>query len=331
MNSSTIHAKKLGAYIHIPFCQSKCKYCNFFSYRASELDIEDYVCKLCKEIDGFDTDRIVDTVYIGGGTPTLIGVRNLNKIIAKFPYATEITVETNPNVDIDFSELNANRLSIGLQSANDNELKIIGRTHTYDQFLNCCEKASKSYDNINVDLMYGLPLQSLESWRRTYKEVEKLSPKHISFYSLTLEEPIFNDLPDDDTNIKMYWDFVDSFADYHHYEISNIAKVGYECKHNLKYWNMEEYIGFGITAHSYYKDKRFYNDKKWVRVYEKCNLELEYIFTGLRQIDGIDKKDIDKEIINKHICLGTMEEIGDKIRLTRRGIEVSNQVFLDFA
>jgi len=333
----------LGIYIHIPFCSSKCKYCNFYSYKANDDEINDYVKKLLQEIENFDTDKIVDTIYFGGGTPTLIGAENILKIINKLSKFTlskniEISIETNPNVDINYSDLEVNRISFGLQSVHDNELKLLGRTHSYNAFLKSYNEASKRFNNINIDLMFGLPNQTTISWKNTYKTIKELSPAHISFYSLTLEKQIFDNLPNDDTNLKMYWDFINNFSEYHHYEISNIAKTSFECKHNLKYWNLEDYIGFGTGAHSYYNGKRFYNDENWQRVYEEAIPEEEYLFLGLRKLSGISKKDykakfnkdINQDIINKHVSFGTLSETKDNISLTKRGIEISNQVFIDF-
>lgn len=275
--------KELGIYIHIPFCKSKCSYCDFTSFANKEKMIEKYIECLKKEIENKETNNfIVDTIYIGGGTPSFIESKYIKEILEtikdKFNIKeeTEITIEVNPGTVNeeklkDYKKTGINRISIGLQSTNNKILKRIGRIHTYEEFLNTYNLARKvGFKNINVDLMLALPNQTLEDLKDSVEEIIKLNPEHISIYSLIIEEgtkmeELVNSqkiqLPSDELERKMYWNMKNKLEQngYIHYEISNFAKKGFESKHNTNCWNQKEYIGFGLASHSYINNERFCN------------------------------------------------------------------------
>ncbi|MBQ8140221.1 MAG: radical SAM family heme chaperone HemW [Clostridia bacterium] len=278
--------KKLGIYIHIPFCIQKCMYCDFCSFPKSEEGlIEGYVSALCRDIESRAADCLgytVDTVYFGGGTPTLLPINEFERIIdtlrKNFCIDTdcEISSECNPaTVDLDYllklREIGVNRLSIGLQSSNDMELRALGRIHSYSDFVSTYNDARKAeFENISADLMYGIPYQTADSFKKTLSDVVSLAPEHISAYGLKIEEgtPFFKMadelvLPDEDAEYEMYTMCTDFLAEngYDKYEISNFSRKGYECRHNIKYWNGDEYLGFGISAHSYFGGERFSNSR----------------------------------------------------------------------
>ena len=271
--------KELGIYIHIPFCKKKCYYCDFVSFSNLENKQTGYIEALKKEISCYDLEEYnVTTIYIGGGTPSYIDCYEIKEILdelrkrlknneTKFS-DIEITIEVNPGtVDKEKLEVyklsGVNRLSIGLQSTKDILLKEIGRIHTYKEFLQSYEHAKQvGFENINVDLMLGLPNQSIQDMKDSLKEVIKMEPNHISIYSLIVEEktPIKKlieegelQLPEEIQERRMYW-YVKSMLElsgYNHYEISNFAKEGRESKHNMNCWEQKEYIGLGVAAHSY--------------------------------------------------------------------------------
>jgi putative coproporphyrinogen dehydrogenase len=279
--------KKLGIYIHIPFCKQKCFYCDFISYANQDKYFQKYVQALSKEINNFiDNNKIeVQTIYIGGGTPSLIDAKYIEEILHIFEKknllkeAKEVTIEVNPGTVNEeklrtYKNSGVNRLSIGLQSTEDKILKQIGRIHCYDDFLNTYKMAREvGFKNINVDLMIGLPNQKILDVKNSLEKIIKLEPEppnHISVYSLIVEEntPIEQmlesgelELPDEELERNMYW-YVKNFLElngYKHYEISNFAKLGNESKHNLDCWNQKEYVGFGVAAHSYIDDVRYGN------------------------------------------------------------------------
>mgnify|MGYP004613169077 FL=1 len=279
--------KKLGIYIHIPFCKQKCFYCDFISYANQDKYFQKYVQALSKEINNFiDNNKIeVQTIYIGGGTPSLIDAKYIEEILHIFEKrnllkeAKEVTIEVNPGTVNEeklrtYKNSGINRLSIGLQSTEDKILKQIGRIHCYDDFLNTYKMAREvGFKNINVDLMIGLPNQKILDVKNSLEKIIKLEPEppnHISVYSLIVEEntPIEQmlesgelELPDEELERNMYW-YVKNFLElngYKHYEISNFAKLGNESKHNLDCWNQKEYVGFGVAAHSYIDDVRYGN------------------------------------------------------------------------
>lgn len=358
----------LGIYVHIPFCKSKCKYCDFNS-SAKYWDLEDaYTEALIGEINACPFTDKVDTVFFGGGTPTAIKTENLLKIIevVKDKFAlenAEFTVECNPaTMDYEgflkLKNAGVNRLSLGLQSANDEELAHLGRIHTFDMFLKTYSDARRAgFSNINVDLMFSLHNQTEEKWMNTLKKVADLKPDHISCYSLIVEEgtPFYSmelNLPDEEADRKMYYGAVGFLAKmgYQQYEISNFALKNKECRHNLKYWKRDNYIGFGCGASSLYDNVRMENS------YDICDYikhnqvsknpltreeaMAEHIFLGLRMTDGFDIGAFDKiygvdfvkkyeKTIKKFTDSGLLE-VGKNCRLTREGISVSNSVMCEF-
>ena len=387
--------KNMGLYIHIPFCKSKCKYCDFISYPNKEHLIDRYVKCVKYEIrdigisnlndykEGKDDLINVKTIYIGGGTPSVIDSKYIKEIIneikqnIKIDGDVEITLEVNPGTVNeeklrDYREAGINRLSIGLQSTNNNTLKRIGRIHTYEEFLNTYSLARKiGFNNINVDLMLALPEQTMVELMDGVGRVVNLNPEHVSIYSLILEEgtKLYKEveeenkyeLPDDDLERKMYWKTKEMLekAGFTHYEISNFAKKGFESKHNLSYWNQEEYIGVGAAAHSYSNNVRYSNidsveeyisnykngkDIDNLVFHEKQNQESkmkEYMILGLRKIEGVNidtfknkfiqsplylfRQEIDKLIRKKLIVVD-----GNFIRLTDRGLDLANLVWEEF-
>ena len=279
--------KKLGIYIHIPFCKQKSFYCDFVSYANQDKYFQKYVQALNKEINNFidNNEFEVQTIYIGGGTPSLIDAKYIEEILHIFEKRNllkevkEVTIEVNPGTVTEeklrnYKNSGVNRLSIGLQSTEDKILKQIGRIHCYDDFLNTYKMAREvGFKNINVDLMIGLPNQKILDVKNSLEKIIKLEPEppnHISVYSLIVEEntPIEKmlesgelELPDEELERNMYW-YVKNFLElngYKHYEISNFAKLGNESKHNLDCWNQKEYVGFGVAAHSYIDDVRYGN------------------------------------------------------------------------
>lgn len=280
-----------GIYLHIPFCVSKCAYCAFNSVAVGSAGIPDaYVDAMLRELDlkiscaaaiGKDADSSeplynIDSIYLGGGTPSLLSQKQLTHLLSgiykhsalSFTDEIEITLESNPcTFDAEklrgFKRAGVNRLSIGAESLCDEELAMIGRAHTRAEFLEAFSLAREAgFSNINADLIFSLPGQSEESWRKSLRSLIELKPEHISFYSLQLEEgtKLFErflsgelNLPSDEADRRMYHTAIDALksAGYHHYEISNAAKPGYECRHNLKYWSMGEWLALGVSAHSY--------------------------------------------------------------------------------
>jgi len=275
--------KEVGIYIHIPFCKQKCSYCDFVSFANKEEYIQEYIESLKKEILTYANNNYeVDTIYIGGGTPSFIDSKNITQILElvkeKFNIKdnAEITIEVNPGTVNeeklqDYMKAGINRLSIGLQSTNDTILKNIGRIHTYKDFLNTYNVARKvGIKNINIDLMLALPNQNLEDLIDSVDKIISIEPEHISVYSLILEEGTLMEklaqenklkLPPEELERKMYWTVKEKLENngYIHYEISNFSKKGFESKHNMNCWNQKEYIGFGVAAHSYISNKRFCN------------------------------------------------------------------------
>ena len=273
--------KDIGLYIHIPFCKKKCSYCDFVSFSDKDSLIEKYKEAVIKEIKNKDISKYkINTIYIGGGTPSILESRDIldiiNEVKEYISENTEITIEINPGTaDKEklkkYKEIGINRLSIGLQSADNNILKEIGRIHTFEEFLNIYNLARKvGFNNINVDLMLGLPSQTIEILEESVRKIIKLNPEHISIYSLILEEntrmwDMVNKgilkLPSEDIEREMYWKVKNMLESdgYIHYEISNFAKKGYESRHNSDCWEQKEYIGVGLAAHSYLNKIRFSN------------------------------------------------------------------------
>ena len=379
--------KELGIYIHIPFCKRKCNYCDFISYTNKCDKIEDYINCLEKEINKFDFSKYnVTTIYIGGGTPSYINSKYIKQIMntiykkleleKKKLKDIEITIEVNPGTVTkqklqDYKNAGINRLSIGLQVVQDRLLKLLGRIHTFDDFINTYNIAKEvGIDNINVDLMFGLPNQSIKDLKESLNKIIKLNPNHISTYSLIVEEgtKIFTQiennelqLPDEELERNMYW-YVKNTLElnkYNHYEISNFSKKGKESKHNMNCWNQGEYIGFGIAAHSYLNNIRFSNTnnlEEYIKNINNNELEKnkiieeeqtledkkkEFMMLGFRKIEGVNiskfkEKFVDnpifiyKEKLNKLVEEGLIEIDLDNIKLTNKGIDFANIVFEEF-
>lgn len=319
--------KEIGIYVHIPFCKRKCEYCDFISYSNKNSKIEEYIEAVKKEIELQKIKPEITTIYIGGGTPSYIDSKYIKEIMTEIQKKNvsknaEITIEVNPGTVTleklkDYKDVGINRLSIGLQSAQDELLKQIGRIHNFEQFLETYKMARKvGFKNINVDLMLGLPNQRIKDLKESLEKIIELQPEHISVYSLIVEDgtPIANklesgelELPDEDLERNMYW-YVKNILElnrYKHYEISNFSKQGYESKHNMNCWNQKEYIGIGIAAHSYRDITRYSNTEnlgEYIRNVKNGKLERnriiheiqkeddtkkEYMLLGLRQIDGV--------------------------------------------
>lgn len=373
--------KNCSIYVHVPFCESKCYYCDFNSYAGYMNYVDLYFECLNKEIKKFKdklSANTIKTIFIGGGTPTYVDASNIYNMFVSlrdnFDIAkdAEITIEANPGT-LDYEKLSIykeagiNRLSIGLQSTDDYILKKIGRIHTYKDFLDNFDIARKvGFDNLNVDLMFGIPFQNLDSWGKSLKDVVDLNPEHISTYSLTIEpNTVFGDMYkkgeisylDDDVDRDMYHYAVNflSTNGYSQYEISNFARKGFSSRHNEVYWNNEEYIGFGAGAHSYFENVR-YNNVKSIKDYINGiddviieNIEdisnkrrmSDYIILRLRLLDGVNKlkfkedfgldfDDLYGDRAEKLVKDGFVINDECSIRLTTLGLDFANLVFIEF-
>ena len=346
--------KELGIYIHIPFCKQKCYYCDFVSFSNKEEYIEKYVETVKREIDSYDLSKYnITTIYIGGGTPSRIPSEKIQEILEKIKQKIsknqtrwediEITIELNPGtVDEEkikkYKEIGINRLSIGLQSTNNKLLKEIGRIHTFEDFKNTYNLVKKvGFENINVDLMIGLPNQTISDVKESLNEIIKLNPTHVSVYSLIVEEntkmeQLINSkelqLPDEELERQMYW-YVKNILElngYNHYEISNFAKKGKESKHNLNCWEQKEYIGLGLAAYSYLNGVRYGNtsniegyinvqdffnrselEESDIRIVDEVqSLEdkrKEYMLLGLRKIEGVSIQKFKEKFVENPIFL----------------------------
>ena len=371
--------KDLSIYIHIPFCKEKCYYCDFLSFRRGEDYFEDYIKALLNEIDIFANTYKniykIKTIFIGGGTPSILPTGYIGKIMNKLSSCffieddAECTIEANPGT-LTYDKINhykqngINRISLGLQAYQNDILKNIGRIHTKEEFLKNYELIRKvGFNNVNVDIMFSLPNQTLEDFNYTINKIKSLDVEHISVYSLILEENTkFYDMykkgefveVDEKLDRKFYHNAIDSLTNcgYNMYEISNFSKKDRECKHNIVYWERGEYVGFGLGASSLLEEKRIKNteniseyikgnNKKEI---EKLSLEdrqSEFIFLGLRMNKGISKhkfydifnqdikdvygKQIDRLILDKLII-----EDGDNIKLSKKGLDLANTVFVEF-
>lgn len=399
---ANLNKKDLGLYIHIPFCARKCDYCDFLSAPASEEVKKAYVDALIHEIVSYEgrmDDYIVPTIFFGGGTPSTLELGEirrimeaLDKVFSMDRTRMEATLEANPGtVTMDklkeYRQAGINRLSFGLQSTEDAELKILGRIHVYREFLDSYRLAREvGFSNINVDLMSALPNQTVTSWETSLHRIAELSPEHISAYSLMIEEGTefyerygegvsgMNELPDEDTDRTMYARTKEILKQYGYerYEISNYAKPGFECRHNNSYWIGTEYLGLGLGAASLLKDTRFSNEtdlKSYIRLcnqYQSRKAERkgvdcqdvlgirrnvsvltkqqrmeEFMFLGLRRMKGVSKKEFLtrfsvspeeifgdglKELEDKKL----IRNLGDQLRLTEYGIDISNYVLSSF-
>ncbi len=366
----------ISIYIHIPFCIKKCLYCDFTSFERSEMKIDDYVNALLDEIKSFNFNQYeIKSIFFGGGTPTLLEVNHIRKIMNElnchsFSDDIEITMESNPETLSyeylkDIFNLGINRLSIGLQSSYDDVLKKIGRVHTYEKFLNSYNDAKKvGFNNINIDLMFSLPDLTSDMFENTLKDIVSLNPTHLSVYSLIVEENtpfddmLYNNeinLPTDEEDRKMYSmaeQVLNRFG-YDKYEISNYSKKGFECIHNMGYWTLRQYIGFGVSAHSFVNYQRFENGKNLDEYINKENLKQnvievtkkdlmeEFMFLGLRTTEGISIKDFkskfDCDIFDIYndvlLNLKNVNKIiidNDNIKLTKEAFNISNEVLSNF-
>ena len=366
--------KNIGLYIHIPFCAHKCDYCDFISFENINGKINQYIEALIKELEYEKLDKYnIETIYIGGGTPSFIESKYIVQILSKInkENAKEITIEVNPGTVTeeklkDYIKAGVNRISIGLQSTDNAILRQIGRIHNFEQFLETYNLARKvGFKNINVDLMIGLPNQSLKIVEDSLEKVIELNPEHISVYSLIVEEntkiegKISNgilELPSEELERKMYWLVKNRLeeAGYKHYEISNFAKPGFESKHNVDCWEQKEYIGIGLAAHSYMNKARYSdtvdfekyceNPMKNRTVHEHQTEETqakEYMLLGLRKIDGVDIQKFKNKFVNNPIYLykdklnklvkNNLLEIDiNYIKLTDKGIDLANIVWEEF-
>ncbi|NLP13019.1 MAG: oxygen-independent coproporphyrinogen III oxidase [Clostridium sp.] len=375
--------RRLGIYIHIPFCKAKCLYCDFNSFPCRDDFIPAYFNALKREIALY-AERLkgysIETVFIGGGTPSFVDAHNIYEIIEfmkntfEMENCYEITIETNPGT-LSFDKLMAyrtvgiNRISIGLQAWQNRLLSQLGRIHTVEEFIENYNFAQKAgFDNINVDLIFGIPGQTFCDWMETLEYTASLKPAHLSCYSLIIEEgtvygtrlkkgelvPV-----DDEVDRKMYWHTIDKLGSlgYEHYEISNFAKEGFKCAHNMIYWKEREYIGFGAGAHSYFKGQRFnnvYDIEEYIGILNRgCSpvenpLHItkedemsEFVMLGLRLIEGVRVKEFgemfDRDIfevfrrqIESLLQRGLIEVSNGFIKLTKLGLDLANQVFVEF-
>ncbi|MEW6425340.1 MAG: radical SAM family heme chaperone HemW [Bacillota bacterium] len=375
----------IGIYIHVPFCLKKCNYCDFISYPYNEKDARAYLDALGKEIELSGRRlppeaKVVETVYVGGGTPTCLPAADLAAILRKcrrcfsFLPAAEISIEANPGtVDAEklaiLREAGASRLSIGVQTCQERLLKILGRVHTFAQAKDAVRMAREAgFANINVDLIFGLPEQTPAGWRECLEQVLDLRPEHVSTYSLQLEEgtPLWRhvqagrvDPVDEEAELIMFEQAIEilSAAGFVHYEISNFALPGYQCRHNLRYWRNLSYLGLGPAAHSFYENRRFSNEVSLARYVARLEagelpvaaqedltrqtLMTETVFLGLRLREGLDLsaftgrfgqtvQEVFPEQINRLLDFNLLEIRDNFLRLTGKGLPVANQVFAEF-
>lgn len=372
--------KEVSLYVHIPFCDQKCFYCDFPSFAGKEQLKENYVKALIKEINNKITkEYLINTIFIGGGTPSSLGCNELEillKEINKLNLSNNIeyTMECNPgNLTKEklkiMKEYGVNRISMGLQAVQNTLLKSIGRIHNYDEFeRNFKEARDFGFNNINVDLIFGLPNQSLENWKESLERIIALNPEHISAYSLIIEEgtafyKLYEEdklkIPTEDVEREMYNLAKSKLleARYYQYEISNYSKIGLECRHNLAYWNMDSWIGVGSAASSYINNKRLTNTSVVEKYIEGINNDNpimeeeiinslednieEFMFMGLRKIKGISIsefkrrfgksiEDVYGPLLDKYENAKLIIRDGDNLYLSSQGIEWSNQIMAEF-
>lgn len=376
--------EELGIYIHIPFCKQKCFYCDFCSFANKNEMQEKYVEAVINEIKNITHKEkyAVTTIYFGGGTPSVLYPEYIKNILQEIESSfeilddAEITIEINPGTVNEeklkkYKEYGINRLSIGLQSANDKILKKIGRIHDYKQFEETFFYARKcGFKNINVDLMVGLPTQTIEDVKQTLEKIIQKNPEHISVYSLIIEEgtiieKLINEnklqLPNEETERIMYWTVVNELKEngYNQYEISNFSKKTYESRHNTNCWKQKQYIGLGTSAHSYLNKKRYSNTNnieeyikniqennisKNITIHEEQTEEStmnEYMLLGLRMIQGININEFKqkfktdptvkyKEILEKLQKENLIQITKTSIKLTKQGIDFGNIVWEEF-
>lgn len=380
----------LELYVHIPFCKKKCRYCDFLSFAGEEWTQETYTQALIREIGAWrgKENKKVSSVFVGGGTPSILSVRRMEEIFEALRESfflaedAEITIECNPGtlekekLEV-YKCLGVNRLSLGLQSAKNEELRLLGRIHTWETFLESFQMARKAgFENLNVDLISALPGQTVESWRETLEKTIALSPEHISAYSLIIEEgtPFYQEyeedakireaggdpqfLPSEDAERQMYEDTekILGNAGYSRYEISNYAKPGMACQHNMGYWQRKEYIGLGLGASSLYREGRWRNPENLL---EYCNRKQdmperkdlqklsrkdqmeETMFLGLRLMEGVEEeaffrefgctcREVYGEVLDRLEDQGLLKEENGRIFLTSHGIDISNYCMAEF-
>lgn len=373
----------LGLYIHVPFCVQKCNYCDFNSFKVKGNDKKEYLDYIKKEMILYKNefkDKQFDTVFFGGGTPSILSISELEELVVaifenfNIKEDAEVSMECNPGTInkeklLHMKNLGINRLSIGLQAIQNHHLEYIGRIHSYEEFeKNYLEAREVGFDNINVDLMYALPNHKKEEWIESLDKIISLNPSHISAYSLILEEGtrLYDmyeceefKLLDEDTDIEMYNYTINKLREngYNQYEISNYAKENKECKHNIIYWQCDNYLGLGPGASGFIGKNRYSNESDLDEYNKKVSQKIkpveekillseqdkieEFIFMGLRMNEGISLKvfkdrfnkrfeDIYKETMDKLIYDKLLELDGEYLRLTQKGIEISNSVFIEF-
>ncbi|MGM9663001.1 MAG: radical SAM family heme chaperone HemW [Oscillospiraceae bacterium] len=368
--------RPLGLYIHIPFCRCKCAYCDFYSLPGQEAQMDGYLAALSAhlaETAPQAAGHVVDTVYFGGGTPTVFGAARLAKVLKlirrQFHVAkdAEVTLEANPESARDVKALRAlrragfNRISLGVQATDDAVLRALGRVHSFSDVRAAVEAVrAAGIRNLSLDLMYGLPGQDLAQWRRTLADAAALAPEHLSCYALKLEEgtPLYArrdslSLPDDDAQAEMYLAAVRFLAGegYEQYEISNFAKPGLYSRHNMKYWTLQEYAGFGPGAHSDFGEVRYAYERDLtaylrgeLRLSESERIPLreraaEYLMLGLRTARGVERREFEnrfrrrfapvEEVLRRCEAAGYARRQEERWRLTPEGFLVSNAIILE--
>jgi oxygen-independent coproporphyrinogen-3 oxidase len=374
-----------GLYIHVPFCLKKCLYCDFTSYPYRPAAAKDYLTAVIREIQLYGTyldeaEKEISSLFIGGGTPTCLPVADLKEILEcirgsfRLEPGCEITVEANPGtVDsgglYELRRAGVNRLSIGVQSLADRLLNTLGRIHSAMQAIESVRQARQAgFDNINIDLIYGIPGQTLAVWQETLKRATALEPEHIAAYGLQLEEgtPLKrsiargeNEACPEELELSMYHTAISTLkkSGYHHYEISNFARPGRECAHNLTYWLNLPYLGLGPAAHSFFRGDRYANEHElerycsrlWrgeIRVAERETITVETemsetMFLGLRLLQGVDLaafqrrfgrpvEDVYRSEIKRLTGDGLVEIDEGYLRITEKGLPLANRVFLEF-
>lgn len=337
--------ERSGLYFHIPFCKSKCPYCDFYSVKFDEASAQQYVQEICDEIKQYQ--GIFDTVYFGGGTPSILPPELIGKILdcarAQFEISddAEITVECNPSKDLSedfkkYASYGVNRISLGMQSAVDSERFALGRVAGKNEVERTINYARQSgIENISLDLMLGTPKQTIESLDYSFDFIKSVGVPHVSAYMLKIEEGTkffqMRDrlvLPDDDTVGEMYLKTVDTLASFgiKQYEISNFAVPGFESRHNTKYWTLTPYLGIGKSAHSFWGGKRFFYDREWNKIDDGTGGDKEeQIMLGLRLAKGIDKSLVDRDFA-EFVKMGYVADLGERIALTPKGMLVSNTI-----
>lgn len=374
--------EKLGIYIHIPFCQAKCGYCDFLSWvPGGRGEVASYLDILSRDLaswEGLIRKRGVQSVFFGGGTPSLLKTGDLLALLEQISSYTdigqaEVTMEANPEslVDLDLEALVAgglNRLSLGAQAASDGMLKSLGRVHTRERIIQAFNQARRSgIKNINLDFIFALPGEGRSDIKKNLDLIQDLGPDHISYYALILEEgtPFYDQvqagawevLEEGEDRARMHM-IEEALGDmgYDHYEISNFARPGHACRHNLLYWTQKDYLGLGLGAHSKLGKRRFWTTRdlgqyrkrvlgglppiEGQEVMEGRDLDRDYVITAIRLKRGLDLKkplagggylgQVYKYVIGKNLDLGLLEECGGRVRLTRKGRDLANQVELDF-